>query len=232
VTNTQRFAFALGMLLLVTTSASQAHAQKASCAERTCDRWSIKTSTVGDRLAVEQAETLDELMAFRAPDHATDPGAKAAYQAKRLPGVVGSHGEHEGSIVRVEGFLRLMQHDSGDSDYHLQLSPTWSSNADSTDVIVEVPDPDLLPAGTLKTRAAAMRTWLDSLAEKGRVSSGAGNLLGRKTWVYVEGQVFFDHHHYPNCASRGKQQRHAATCWEIHPITAIGFADKAHMPNQ
>ncbi|MBI3568913.1 MAG: hypothetical protein HY084_12010 [Gemmatimonadetes bacterium] len=230
MSQTQRIALALRILVLLAAASTSAVAQKVSCAERACDRWSIKTSTVGDRVAVEQSATLDELIAYRAPDHAMDTGAKAAYQKKRLPGAVGSHGEHEGTIIRVEGFLRLMQHDTGDSDYHLQLSPTWDSTADSTDVIVEVPDPDLLPDGELKTRAAAMRTWLDHLAAKGAVSSGKGNLLQRKTWVFVEGQLFFDHHHYPGCGQRGKQQRHAVTCWEIHPITAIGFANKANMP--
>ena len=205
-------------------------AQKKSCAERKCDRWAIKTSTVGGRFKVAQSPSLTEVLAFDAPSDATEPHAGTTHQTKRLAGEVGAGHEHEGTLIRVEGFLRVMQHDVADGDYHLQLSATWDDSTAATDVIVEIPDPEVLPDGGLKQRAETMRSWADKMAQGGHVSTRSGNLLARKTWVFVEGQLFFDLHHNPHCDSRGKRHRHAGTCWEIHPVTAIGFADKSHAP--
>ena len=205
-------------------------AQQLSCAERKCDRWAIKTATVGGKFKVQEKLTLQELQAFDAPSDATEPHAGPTHQAKRLTGEVGTAHEHEGTLIRVEGYLRVMQHDKADGDYHMQLSATFDDSTTATDVIVEIPDPDVLPDGGLKQRAETMRAWADKMAQGGHVSTAKGNLLEHRTWVFVEGQLFFDLHHNPNCDSRGKRHRHAGTCWEIHPVTAMGFADKSHAP--
>ena len=121
----------------------------------------------------------------------------------------------------MTGYLRLVAQDDGDCDYHIQVARTPTA----TDiVIVEIAAPDYVRPATLGTREADARTWVRERLLGGKAPSGSGNVMLRPPHVFVEGQLFFDQHHHPGCNGRGKKGMPAATCWEVHPITAIGFA--------
>ncbi len=205
---------ALALVVLVAPLSARAQCQKPGVS-----RWSVKTSLPTARNK-PVALTLAEITAL--PDPATVAGNKESN--KRFTDDLG-HGVKEGSLVRVTGWIRLIATDP-DCDYHIQMTPTNTGTGGT--VIVEVPNPEVAfeKSKELRDSATAVRDFLKSRILKGRDPKGnSGTKIG-SAYVEVVGQLFMDAHHTPHCDGRGKQNMHATTCWEVHPIISAKFAPK------
>src|SRR5262249_23299500 len=73
----------------------------------------------------------------------------------------------------------------------------------------------------------------------GQTASDSGKqreILVKPIFVRVEGQLFFDTAHYPTATDpgggRGKDGCHAATVWEIHPVTSITLVNADGTPQR
>lgn len=128
----------------------------------------------------------------------------------------------EGKIVFTEGMLVHASCEADDGDYHLQLAlPSGSGGC----LIVEVPDPVFLaPRNPLRQISANVRQAVRNIYG-GSKPNGAPP---RSVIIHVEGQLFFDAHHYSfnkprggDGGGRGKAGCAAANLWEIHPITEL-----------
>jgi hypothetical protein len=115
------------------------------------ERWAVKTSASGQQPVTV---TLAQLKNIEVPSKS------AAHAAKNSPGLL--QGEFktdglslkEGQIVRTKGWLHLVNHDSGDSDYHLQLTESPSGCTGGC-VIVEIPRDTYPKAGRHLCEACA-----------------------------------------------------------------------------
>ena len=135
---------------------------------------------------------------------------------------------HEGDLVSLTGWIRLVATSSDDCDYHIEVeaAPTGADGA----IIVEIPEPDAAHVADAALRAqlkSARQQLLAGLKIKG-APSPSGNVIG-SAYMTVTGALFFDAWHSPACGNRGKQKvklGSALTCWEIHPVTAVAFAPR------
>lgn len=205
--------------ILISAVLALASAANAQCVKPGVSRWAVKTS-VSTTASKPVAVTLAELTALSVPTSAEHEKELDT----RFPDDLG-HGLKEGSIVRVSGWVRLIATDP-DCDYHIQLTPT-NSGVDGT-VIVEVPSPDAAyeKSPALRDSATAVRTFLKTKLLKGKEPAGGqGSKIG-SAYIEVVGQLLIDAHHLPHCEQRGKQEMHATTCWEVHPILAAHFTPR------
>jgi len=205
------------------------------------ERWDVKTSAVASAPVDVSIETLLQL---QIPDKVESAAFRTGKRKGLIPESFTSVFEgrpislKEGQIVRVEGWLHLVNFDTGDSDYHLQLTAD-SASCPSTKspgcVIVEIPS-DLCATDSSEAKMWAFRAsrqWVDQKfagqqLQQGNTASDSGNgrdLRAVPLHVEVQGQLFFDTSHYPSATNpgggRGKSGCKAAGVWEIHPITAI-----------
>lgn len=185
------------------------------------ERWPVKT------MAPSQATTpvpitLSQLASLAAPGTATSgkPGAKT--DETRYSDKV--DGFHEGELVNVTGWVRFIKLSSDDCDYHIQITP--DPDKDDGMVVVEIPDGDAAHVAdvNLRSQVDAARDGIPAELHLKRAPGAGGSVIG-KAFMTFEGALYFDAPHYPNCGSRGVGM-HAATCWEIHPVTAVRFAVK------
>lgn len=210
----------LALIVLFATTATVARSQ-AVCSAVGKDRWTVKTSPpVGTHAQVISFADFTKLP-VPAPIASAEKGAKLS-EERYADGAKG--GPREGDLVSVTGWVRFIKTSTDDCDYHIQME---SSKSDSgAMIIVEIPKPDAdhisdaaLRAELAKTRAALLKDL--HLAGEPHAS---GNVIG-SAYMTVEGALFFDAPHYPNCGKRGVHAA-ASTCWEIHPITSVRFAPK------
>lgn len=131
-------------------------------------------------------------------------------------------GLHEGQLVSVTGWVRLIKTSSDDCDYHIQVEPTKTGHNGM--VIVEVPEPDAhhVTDADLRGQLTAAREAIVKGLKLTKEPSKGGNTIG-SAYMTFTGALFFDAPHYPNCGSRGSGDT-AVTCWEIHPATTAKFA--------
>jgi hypothetical protein len=132
----------------------------------------------------------------------------------------------EGDIITTFGWLHLVAGES-DGDYHIQISE--SSSDGNNCIVVEVPkdDPNYVESADLRQQASAVRSWIRDRLFDGREPSTGGSVLTRPVYVGVVGQLFYDDAHVGD-QPRGKKGMKAATLWEIHPVTHMGFAKPPH----
>jgi hypothetical protein len=128
-------------------------------------------------------------------------------------------------MVRVRGYVRRIKTSPDDCDYHIEITPARDSNDGM--VIVEVPAPDAshVSDAALRQQVAEVRRWLKQALHLPREPSSNGALIGGRVYLEFTGALFFDGPHAPNCSARGSRPG-AATCWEVHPVTAVRFVPK------
>jgi hypothetical protein len=182
------------------------------------ERWPIKTS-VPDGASKAQTAALADLLALK--DVAGVAKDDSRYQSARLPAQAGAK-FNEGDLLTTTGYLHLVALET-DGDYHIQISAT----ADSGDncLIVEVPNPDpaYVKTASLFPEFEAVRTLIKTKMLAGKDPSSSGSVMQHPVFVTVTGVLFYDDSHVGDLP-RGKRGMHAATLWELHPVTALAFA--------
>lgn len=190
-------------------------------------RWSIKTS-VPENTNLDKSTffRLEKLLALEAPPDVTKNDKR--YDSAIIPVFHNSLNLKEGDIVSTSGWLHLVATEDNDCDYHIQISndPNDGNNC----LIVEVPKDDeaFVTSKEIRDSAKKVREFIRSKLLKGK-EPGGGNVMDHPPYVKVTGQLFYDDAHVGD-RPRGKKDRkhnkvmHAATLWEIHPVTAIEFA--------
>jgi hypothetical protein len=187
------------------------------------ERWPIKTS-----LATGVDPSKSKTVAFGDLIQLADPpGAKKndpAFQSARIPAFSNSLNAKEGDILTVTGWLHIIATES-DGDYHIQISA--NRNDGNQCLIVEIPRPEaeFVASADLRPLFDAARTLCRTKLLHGANTepSSTGNCMAHPPFVQVTGQLFYDDSHVGD-PPRGKKQQHAATLWELHPVTKFAFA--------
>jgi hypothetical protein len=225
------------------------HAQSNCPTAGNHERWGVKTSA---EASPPIDVSLDTLIQLEKPLKEEAQAFRLGKRTGLIPESFNSTFEgkpislKEGQIIRLEGWLHLVNYDSGDSDYHLQL--TSDAAACPTDkspgcVIVEIPFDACASESSEAKRWAfrASREMIDHKfvglpaqqnLRKGATASDSdhkGDIPVKPRHVEVQGQLFFDTSHYPSDGNpgggRGKSGCSALGVWEIHPVTAIVALD-------
>jgi len=196
----------------------------ASCAAygQGVERWSVKTSVPeGTDFSKAATVALPDLLAL--PDVPGVAHNDKRYDSARIPAKAGDQFP-EGKLVTTTGWLHLVAGET-DGDYHIQIS----GSADTGDhcLIVEVPNPDpkFTASADLQPKFAAVRDLIKTKMLAGKDPSVSGSIMQHPVYVTVSGILFFDDAHVGD-QPRGKKGMHAATLWELHPVTSIVFAAK------
>jgi hypothetical protein len=74
----------------------------------------------------------------------------------------------------------------------------------------------------LKTKCSMVRSFIKKNVLKGK-DPGSATVPPKAVYVTVTGQLFYDDSHIGD-PPRGKKGMHAATLWELHPVTDIQSA--------
>ena len=210
--------FTIALMLAATTAAQQPTTQV--LIKPGVERWPVKTS-VPTNAGPAQTVGLAELLAL--PNAAGVLKNDERYRSDRIPATPGQK-LPEGTVVTTTGWLHLVALET-DGDYHIQISASAASGDQC--LIVEVPDPD--PAYTanadLRPTFEALRNTIKTKMLAGKDPSGTGSVMQHPVYVTVTGILFYDDSHVGD-PPRGKKGMHAATLWELHPVTALTFPPK------
>ena len=87
------------------------------------------------------------------------------------------------------------------------------------------PDPKFTASADLQPKFATVRDLIKTKMLAGKDPSVGGSVMQHPVYVTVSGILFYDDSHVGD-PPRGKKGMHAATLWELHPVTAIAFAPK------
>lgn len=196
------------------------------------ERWPIKTSVTHFRPVKEIS--LQELLNLPIPILRYSKNLRDEYQDQRFPDTIGKHHLREGDIVTTYGYILLaaVEKDKNgeDGDYHVQIRTT-SKWADSC-LVVEATFPPFIEGNkALQDSCRKVRDFFDRYILKGKKKACFGTDGASAPYVKITGQLFFDAFHMTT-PPRGKQscitkeKMKSYTCWEIHPIMAIGFIRK------
>ncbi|HUI30007.1 MAG TPA: hypothetical protein VLX91_07310 [Candidatus Acidoferrales bacterium] len=179
------------------------------------ERWPIKIS-VHRLYETPKDVSFDNLIALPGPNGVTKNDPR--YQDAFIPSFSNSLNLREGDMVSVSGWLHLVAFET-DGDYHIQISN--SDTAGDHCLIVEVPYPRYIKkAPNLKKLFTNVRNFIKKNLLNKAEPSQSGTILKDAAYVTVTGQLFYDDSHVGD-PPRGKKGMHAATLWEIHPITDI-----------
>jgi hypothetical protein len=194
----------------------------ASCAawSQGVERWAVKVSVPeGTNFSKAANVALADLLAL--PDAPGVTHNDKRYDTARIPGKEGDQFP-EGKLITTTGWLHLVAGET-DGDYHIQISA--SATAGDHCLIVEVPNPDpkFKASADLDPKFAAVRDLIKTKMLAGKDPSPGGSVMQHPVFVTVTGILFYDDAHVGD-QPRGKKGMKAATLWELHPVTAIGFA--------
>lgn len=210
--------FGILLLLAAATAAQQPATQVQT--KPGVERWPVKTS-VPAKNGKPQTVALADLLALPNVDGVNKNDKR--YQSERIPAQPGQK-LPEGTVVTTTGWLHLVALET-DGDYHIQISASATSGDQC--LIVEVPDPD--PAYTasadLQPKFETVRNTIKTKMLAGKDPSGMGSVMQHPVYVTVTGILFYDDSHVGD-APRGKKGMHAATLWELHPVTTLVFPPK------
>ena len=189
-------------------------AQKPKGMKPGVERWPIKTSAHRMR---ETPKDVDFAKLIALPDPQGVKKNDSRYQDAFIPTFQNSLNIQEGDIVRVSGWLHLVAYET-DGDFHVQISNSAASGDNC--LIVEVPYPTYVKsAPNLKKLCTTVRNFIKTNMLKGK-DPGSATVLSKAVYVTVTGQLFYDDAHV-GTPPRGKKGMHAATLWEVHPVTGI-----------
>lgn len=179
------------------------------------ERWPIKTSAPKLKDAPKVVSFAD-LIAIPDPPGVLKDDKR--YQKALIPHFDNSSNADEGQILQVTGWLHLVALET-DGDYHIQISNSDTSGDHC--VIVELPYPNFVKSSkALKQQCSTVRSFIKKNILGGKEPSSSGTVLKKAVYVTVTGQLFYDDAHV-NDPPRGKKGMHAATLWELHPITDL-----------
>ena len=189
-------------------------AQKPKGMKPGVERWPIKTSA---HHMNETPKDVDFAKLIALPDPAGVKKNDARYQDAFIPTFQNILNLREGDMVRISGWLHLVAYET-DGDFHIQIS---NSETDGNNcLIVEVPYPTYVKsAPNLKKLCNTVRNYIKRNMLKGKDPSSA-TVLSKAVYVTVTGQLFYDDSHVGD-PPRGKKGMHAATLWEVHPVTDV-----------
>jgi hypothetical protein len=186
------------------------------------ERWPVKTSVPdGTNFSKAAQVALTDLLAL--PDAPGVGHDDAKYQSARIPAKAGDKFS-EGQLLTTTGWLHLVAGET-DGDYHIQISDSDSTGDHCLIVEVPNPDPKFTASADLQPKFAAVRDLIKTKMLAGRDPSVGGSVMQHPVYVTVSGILFYDDSHVGD-PPRGKKGMHAATLWELHPVTAITFAPK------
>jgi hypothetical protein len=186
------------------------------------ERWPVKTSVPdGTNFSKAAQVALTDLLAL--PDAPGVGHDDAKYQSARIPAKAGDKFS-EGQLLTTTGWLHLVAGET-DGDYHIQISDSDSTGDHCLIVEVPNPDPKVTASADLQSKFAAVRDLIKTKMLAGKDPSVGGSVLQHPVYVTVSGILFYDDSHVGD-PPRGKKGMHAATLWELHPVTAITFAPK------
>jgi len=193
------------------------------------ERWPVKTSVTYLRPVKEIS--LQELLNLPVPILRYSKNLRDEYQDQRFPDTVGKHHLREGDIVTTSGYILLIalekDKNGADADYHIQIrtSAKWADSC----LVVEATFPPFITGNkALQDSCRKVRDFVDHYILKGKKKACFGTDGASAPYVKITGQLFFDAFHMTT-PPRGKQhcitkeKMKSYTCWEIHPIMAIGF---------
>ncbi len=182
------------------------------------ERWPIKTSLPDNPAA--KTVVFSDLIALPDPPDVTKNDRR--YQEERISAFQNQLGVKEGDLATTSGWLHLVAGES-DGDYHIQISASPDSGDNC--LVVEVPNPgeEFVLATTLRPKFEQVRDFIKTNLLHGREPSATGSVLKHPAYVKITGQLFYDDSHVGD-PPRGKKGMHAATLWELHPVTDIAFA--------
>jgi hypothetical protein len=186
------------------------------------ERWPVKTSVPdGTNFSKAAQVALTDLLAL--PDAPGVGHDDAKFQSARIPAKAGDKFS-EGQLLTTTGWLHLVAGET-DGDYHIQISDSDSTGDHCLIVEVPNPDPKFTASADLQPKFAAVRDLIKTKMLAGKDPSVGGSVLQHPVYVTVSGILFYDDSHVGD-PPRGKKGMHAATLWELHPVTAITFAPK------
>ena len=186
------------------------------------ERWPVKTSVPdGTNFSKAAQVALTDLLAL--PDAPGVGHDDAKYQSARIPAKAGDKFS-EGQLLTTTGWLHLVAGET-DGDYHIQISDSDSTGDHCLIVEVPNPDPKVTASADLQPKFAAVRDLIKTKMLAGKDPSVGGSVMQHPVYVTVSGILFYDDSHVGD-PPRGKKGMHAATLWELHPVTAITFAPK------
>ena len=186
------------------------------------ERWPVKTSVPdGTNFSKAAQVALTDLLAL--PDAPGVGHDDAKYQSARIPAKAGDKFS-EGQLLTTTGWLHLVAGET-DGDYHIQISDSDSTGDHCLIVEVPNPDPRFTASADLQPKFAAVRDLIKTKMLAGKDPSVGGSVMQHPVYVTVSGILFYDDSHVGD-PPRGKKGMHAATLWELHPVTAITFAPK------
>jgi len=193
-------------------------AQKPKGMKPGVERWPIKISAHKLHSTVRDVSFAD-LTTLPDPPGVTHNDPR--YQDAFIPSFQNSKNLEEGDIVRVSGWLHLVAFET-DGDYHIQISNSETSGDQC--LIVEVPYPTYVKsAPNLKKLFTTVRAFVKKNILGNKEPAPAGTVEKKAVYVTVTGQLFYDDSHVGD-PPRGKKGMHAATLWEVHPVTSLEVA--------
>jgi hypothetical protein len=182
------------------------------------ERWPIKTSAPKLK-DTPKVVSFEDLIAVPNPTGVAKDDAR--YQKALIPHFDNALNVDEGQIVQVTGWLHLIALET-DGDYHIQMSNSDTSGNHC--LIVELPYPNFVKSSkALKQQCTVVRNYIKKNILGGQEPSSEGTVLKKAVFVTVTGQFFYDDAHV-NTPPRGKKGMHAATLWELHPVTNLKLA--------
>ena len=183
------------------------------------ERWGIKTSApAGTDFTKATQVALTDLLALRDAPGVTHDDPR--YQKARIPAKAGDQFS-EGKLITTTGWLHLVAGET-DGDYHIQISDSATDGDHCLIVEVPNPDPKFTASSDLQPKFAAVRDLIKTKMLAGRDPAVGGSVMQHPVHVTVTGILFYDDSHVGD-PPRGKRGMHAATLWELHPVTALGF---------
>src|ERR1035437_1951751 len=188
---------------------------------RGVERWSKKTSVPdGTNFSKAAPAALTDLLAL--PDAPVVTHDDKRYQSARIPAQAGDQFP-EGKLITTTGWLHLVAGET-DGDYHIQISGSDSTGDQCLIVEVPNPEPKFTASADLQPKFAAVRDFIKAKMLAGKNPSTGGSVMQHPVYVTVSGILFYDASHVGD-QPRGKKGMKAATLWELHPVTAIAFAE-------
>ena len=199
------------------------HAAPLPCQTPGKERWPVKTTLPAN--AKQQTMTLDDALKTQPLTDVRKDDKR--YQSERII----DQPVKEDTMVTLSGYLYLVAFESDDCDFHIQLTSqplTGPPTKDDNSMIVEVPSGEY--ATTISSQVEGVRQWvIDKLLAGTPPKINSVHVMQHPVYVTVTGALFYDDAHTYEAnggTGRGKKGLESKTLWELHPVTAMGFAPK------
>jgi hypothetical protein len=181
-------------------------------------RWAIKTSVEAN--APAKSVPLAALLALKDVPGVTKNDAR--FEDARIAGFENPAHLDEGDMITTTGWVHLVAAEP-DGDYRIQISASKESGDHCLVVKVPENDPAAIASAALRDEAGQVRAWIKDKLLRGKEPSARGSVMTHAPYVALTGQLFYDDARVGE-PPQGMKGMKAATLWELHPVTKIGFA--------